>query len=384
MTDIFISYSQRDRGRVEALASRLRDVGFDVWFDGAPAQRREFRRGHRRAAARSGHRPGGVDAGGHPERVGAIRSRDGAQGWAARRLLPRAHGAVTAVQPRARRKTSRTGAARTIIVAGRVCWPSCACAPGRGELRQWGQLIQSDDEAGLRQWVATAPAGPLRAATRFHLANSRPSPPSHRHDRLAGRMACGYWWVPPPCCCSAPAAGYLLRGGADGADPVPVKTATPATDEARPKLAAGVEHRLEIQPGGTMDLDAGKATDRIDEGSDFLITETYTGSESWFVESIADRATITGDAAGTPTPRDLRQGQLRHALLLRRSRRVQLLPHLRRPRGRAATAVRPPGLRRRVDQLPLLGLIRGAHHQIFTRFSGARYILSPSFTSKAV
>lgn len=35
-------------------------------------------------------------------------------------------------------------------------------------------------------------------------------------------------------------------------------------------------------------------------------------------------------------------------------------------------------------KLALPGSSRDPPHQIFTRFSGARYILSPSFTSKAV
>jgi hypothetical protein len=326
MTDIFISYSQRDRSRVEALASRLREIGFDVWFDarlrsGASfdeaiaGQLREARTVLAawtpaaiqsewvRSEAAMAHKDGRLAACFleptelsppfnlvHAEDLTDWRGEDDHRGWT--RLL------------------------------AELCVRS-----DRSELKQWGQSIQADDEADLRRWVATAPAGPLRAATRFHLAelpdfsSIAPAPSRRKSNGLRVLLGAGAVLL------LGAIAGYLLRGGADAASTpaapaqdtasatpretlasvVPQAaspqsmTTAPSAGGTRQTLAPGVEHRLEIQPGGTMDLDAGTSTDRIDEGSDFLITETYTGSESWFVESIAERATITSDAAGTPT-----------------------------------------------------------------------------------
>jgi hypothetical protein len=33
MADVFISYSQKDRGRVAPVAKRLTELGVDAWFD---------------------------------------------------------------------------------------------------------------------------------------------------------------------------------------------------------------------------------------------------------------------------------------------------------------------------------------------------------------
>jgi hypothetical protein len=76
MSDVFISYARSTEAQALKIAEALRALGYGVWRDGqigSPGLRRRYPRTVERREGRAG----GLDGGGSPVRMGALRSRAG-------------------------------------------------------------------------------------------------------------------------------------------------------------------------------------------------------------------------------------------------------------------------------------------------------------------
>jgi hypothetical protein len=158
MADIFISYKRQEGPRVEALAQKLRAIGFDVWFDARLASGDSFDEeiAKQIQSARTvlvAWTPGAVESDWVRSEAAMARSAGklAACYLEPTELVPPFNLIHTEDLADWSGEDDHRGWVRLLA---ELCVRS-----GRADLAEWGRLVQADDRRALNRWADTAPGG---------------------------------------------------------------------------------------------------------------------------------------------------------------------------------------------------------------------------------
>ncbi|MGE0596979.1 MAG: toll/interleukin-1 receptor domain-containing protein [Hyphomonadaceae bacterium] len=273
MADVFISYARDNKDRVQLIARALEAEGYSVWWDSELPL-------HRAYADVIDEQ---IDA---AKAVIVAWSQDARNSQWVRAEADKARNQGKLVQ------TSIDG----------VLPPLPFDQIHAADLSKWNGAASDERWRPVRDSVAELVSGrrPPARPPSARAAAQRPSPlPAILIIAVLLTMGAGaaYFMFPS------------LRQGEQSASPdvaspgAEIDASSAAAPEAAPpapRLAAGEDHELVIPGGQAFDLDAGAVSERVIEGSDFILAGI--GEGDWFLDQATQASGSRPDTQGAPSP----------------------------------------------------------------------------------
>lgn len=270
MADVFISYSRETKDRVRLVARALEADGYSVWWDAELPTHRTY--------------ADVID-----EQIRAAKAV----------VVVWSKAALSSQWVRAEADRARNAGKLVQTTIERVIPPLPFDQIHAADLTNWNGNVSDERWSPVRDSVATLVRAGPRPAPRARVSRTSsgfsPLPALLGLGAIVAIGAAVYFVVLPRL--SAPAAGPPAQETTVDAPAAPDASATANAPASR--LAAGVDHRLEIPAGHTFDLDSGTVSDRIVDGSDFVIAEI--GGGDWFLDQTTEASGSRPDTQGTPS-----------------------------------------------------------------------------------